>query len=99
MIFYLEPMMKMSGDVTDSNEIKDRIIAISDMRVVNKLSDGITAILSGESLVLIDNLQGALVVANRAWPNRGVGEPSGETVIRGSREGFTETIRFNTALL
>jgi len=39
------------------------------------------------------------VVANRAWPNRGVGEPSGETVIRGSREGFTETIRFNTALL
>ena len=97
--FLLEPMMKMSGEVIDAKEIKDRIIAISDMREVNKLSDGINAILSGESLVFIDNLAGALVVANRAWPNRGVGEPSGETVIRGSREGFTETIRFNTALL
>lgn len=97
--FLLEPMMEMKGEVTDPKEIKDRIIAISDMKEINKLSDGINSILSGESLVLIDNLSGALTVANRSWPNRGIGEPSGETVIRGSREGFTETIRFNTALL
>lgn len=30
---------------------------------------------------------------------KGVSEPSGETVLRGSRDGFTETIRFNTALI
>ncbi|MEG0308163.1 MAG: spore germination protein [Clostridium sp.] len=97
--FLLEPMMEMGKIVRSPKELKDRIIAISDIKEIDKLSDGVDLILSGESLVLIEDLQGALVVANRSWPNRGVSEPSGETVIRGSREGFTETIRFNTALI
>ncbi len=97
--YLLEPMMDFKGSIEKPEDIKERIIAISDMKQIYKLSDGINVILSGETLVLIDDLQGALTIANRAWPNRGVGEPSGETVIRGPREGFTETIRFNTALV
>lgn len=97
--YLFEPLMEMAGQITDPKKLKDKVIAISDMREVTKMSDGTTAVLSGETLVLIEGLSVGIIVANRSWPNRGVAEPSGETVIRGPREGFTETIRFNTALV
>ena len=97
--FLLEPLMESGVDNPTPEKLKDKIIAISDMKEITKLSDGINAVLSGETLVFVDDLGAAFTIANRSWPNRGIGEPSGETVIRGSREGFTETIRFNTALV
>ncbi|MEG2018095.1 MAG: spore germination protein [Clostridium sp.] len=97
--YVVEPLMEMSGQVTDPVELKSRVIAVSDMREVETMTDGLAAALSGETLLFIDGYPGALIIATRSWPNRGVSEPSSETVIRGPREGFTETIRFNTALL
>lgn len=97
--YVVEPLMEMSGQVTDPVELKSRVIAVSDMREVETMTDGLSAALSGETLLFIDGYPGALIIATRSWPNRGVSEPSSETVIRGPREGFTETIRFNTALL
>jgi len=35
----------------------------------------------------------------KEWPNRGVQEPVAESLVRGPREGFTETLRFNTSLI
>lgn len=97
--YVIEPLIEMSGKITDSLELKTKVIAASDIREVKTMKDGLTAVLSGETMLFIDNYPGALIVATRSWPNRGVSEPSSETVIRGPREGFTETIRFNTALL
>lgn len=79
--------------------IKERVITLTDLKEIDSLNDGITALLSGDTFMLLDGSTKALVFATRAWPNRGVGEPSGETVVRGPMEGFTETIRFNSVLL
>lgn len=97
--YVLESLMKEDDPIRDVHDIKDKILTISDMREVEKLSEAVNAMLSGESMMLIDGLGAAFILATRAWPARGVGEPSGETVVRGAREGFTETIRFNTALV
>ncbi|WMJ79704.1 spore germination protein [Clostridium sp. MB40-C1] len=97
--FVLEPLMEGNRKIEKIEDIKDKILAVSDIREVNKLSEGINAMLSGDTLMLINGLGAAYVIASRSWPVRGVGEPSGETVIRGAREGFTETIRFNTVLV
>lgn len=97
--YVLEPLMCNYKNIEKSEDIKDIILAVSDMREVDKLSEGIVAALSGDTLMFIDGLDVCYVIATRYWPARGVSEPSGETVIRGAREGFTETIRFNTALV
>lgn len=97
--YVVELLMEMAGEVTDPVELKSRVISVSDMREVKTMTDGLAAALSGETLLFIDGYPGAIIIATRSWPNRGVSEPSSETVIRGPREGFTETIRFNTALL
>lgn len=97
--YVLEPLMLCSKGIEDVEQIKDQLLAVSDMREINKLSEGVNAALSGDTLMFIDELNCAYVIATRFWPARGVGDPSGETVTRGAREGFTETVRFNTVLV
>jgi len=56
-------------------------------------------IMAGESVFFIDGFDKALVIASRAFPNRGIQSVDTEVVIHGSREAFSEVIRFNTALV
>lgn len=75
------------------------MLTVSDIKEADKLSDGIKAFLSGDTMMLVEDLDICYIIATRFWPARGVSEPSGETAIRGAREGFTEALRFNTALV
>jgi spore germination protein len=97
--YVLETLMVIGADISSVDQIKDRILTVTDMREIKKLSEGINAMLSGDTLMFIDGLGTCYVIATRLWPVRGIAPPLGETSIRGSRDGFTETIRFNTALV
>lgn len=79
--------------------IKDGSISVSDLREIEDIYEGVDNILSGETLLILDQWEKMVVIATKKWPSRGVSEPSTETVIRGAREGFTETMRMNTALV
>lgn len=97
--FLLEPLMRFNGRALDITIVKERIADVSEIAEKSKLSEGIIGALSGDTMLLVQNSQSCLVIGTRLWPTRGVTEPSSETVIKGSREGFSETIRFNTALI
>lgn len=65
-----------------------------------KDSDGLTtALLSGVPLLIIDGYAQAIAIDFRTYPSRSIEEPSKEKVLRGSKDGFVETIVFNTALI
>ena len=58
------------------------------------------AVLSGTSLILGESFGSyAIVVDSRTYPTRSVGEPESDRVMMGSRDGFVETLVFNTALI
>ncbi|MGZ4162484.1 MAG: spore germination protein [Tumebacillaceae bacterium] len=57
------------------------------------------AILTGSTVVLLDGHAQGYVAVTNGWDDRGVQEPSTQTVVRGPREGFCETLRTNTALV
>jgi len=97
--FILESVMLRSERVNNVMDIKNNILTVSDMKEILKFSEGVNALMSGETIMFIEGIPAIYVIATRSWPARGVSEPSGETVIRGGRDGFTETIRFNTALI
>ncbi|MHC1681624.1 MAG: spore germination protein [Clostridiaceae bacterium] len=97
--FVLKPLLKEDIQIDNLSKIKEKIIAVTDLREVEEFDKAINAVLSGDTMMLMDGESKAFVIASRSWPLRGVGEPSGETVVRGARDGFTETIRFNTALV
>ena len=56
-------------------------------------------LLSGTTCLFIDGYETCIVIDCRTYPARSVGEPEKDKSLRGSRDGFVETIVFNTALI
>ena len=60
----------------------------------------IRSVLSGATLMLGSRFgEYAIVLDARTYPARDTGEPEGDKVMRGARDGFVETLIFNTALI
>lgn len=56
-------------------------------------------VLSGAAALFIDGYEECVILDCRTYPSRNVGEPEKDKSLRGSRDGFVETIVFNTALI
>lgn len=94
----------LNGEVFDANTTPAKLImqhfsATFDVKEVQGMDAMASAILSGDSAIFIEGSSTGLVIATRGWPGRSIGEPATESVVRGPRDGFTETIRFNTVLV
>ena len=60
----------------------------------------IQAVLSGATLLIGSKFGAhALIIDSRSYPARETDEPQGDRVMRGARDGFVETLIFNTALI
>lgn len=57
------------------------------------------SVLCGPAMLIVDGIEGQLIIDTRTYPVRGIEEPSKDRSLRGSRDGFVETLMFNTALL
>ncbi|MBZ4664759.1 spore germination protein [Mahella sp.] len=102
----MEPLMyftridqKNAMSNIDIEIIKQLNITVGEIKEDQNVMNIVNAILSGDTAMFIDNFPVALILNSRGWENRGVQEPTTENVIRGPKEGFTETVRFNTALI
>lgn len=82
-----------------SEKASSELIAIHEIKEEDNLDKVIEMILTGETALLIEGSDKALILSTRGWPSRSVTEPPAETVVRGPRDGFTETVRTNTALV
>ncbi len=56
-------------------------------------------ILSGVFALFIDGYDKCLLIDSRTYPARSVSEPEKDKALRGSKDGFVETVVFNTALI
>ncbi len=56
-------------------------------------------VLSGAAALFIDGYEECIIIDCRTYPARSVDEPEKDKSLRGSRDGFVETIVFNTALI
>ncbi|MGE4353449.1 MAG: spore germination protein [Oscillospiraceae bacterium] len=79
--------------------IKSALLHVGEIEESGSINEAVDAFLSGDTVLLIDGSNEALIMGSRGWKSRGIEEPKTESVVRGSREGFTETLRFNTSML
>ncbi|CQR56954.1 stage V sporulation protein AF [Paenibacillus riograndensis SBR5] len=63
------------------------------------LSESITKVLSGMSVFFLEGETEVIIMDTRSYPSRNPDEPSIERVVRGARDGFTETLLSNIALV
>jgi spore germination protein KA len=79
--------------------IAESAICSGDVKTLVSLPDAVRECLSGCVLVYAEGCAAVLSASVKGWEKRGVTEPQSETVVRGPREGFTENLRTNTALI
>ncbi len=58
-----------------------------------------TDVLSGISALLVEGFDKIILLDTRTYPQRTTAEPDNDKVLRGSHDGFTETLILNTALI
>ncbi|TLS50965.1 spore germination protein [Paenibacillus antri] len=95
---FTEDVFKEREELT-GKELMERLLLNFSVRITHEIGEGITAILSGDTLLLVDGIGAGLIVGTRGWDMRSVSEPATETVVRGPRDGFTENIRTNTGIM
>lgn len=97
--FILGMMLKdpeVNGTLDPLDETR---ISMSQTKTMDQWKMVSAAILDGNAALIVDGTPRAYIFSAKGGVRRGVEEPQTEAVIRGPREGFTETIRVNTALL
>ncbi len=67
--------------------------------IINDFDVIVRNILSGVTCLFIDGYEACIAIDCRTYPARGIEEPNKDKSLRGSRDGFVETIVFNTALM
>ncbi len=85
--------------LADIGELRNILLSVGDVKTVTLFDEVVTSSLYGNSILLLDGFSTALDIDTKGWQARSIQEPTVDKVVRGPREGFTETIRFNTALL
>lgn len=79
--------------------LKDFVLPEADMKEIPDFESLFTHLLSGDTIILIDGYTQGFAASSRKWEDRGVTEPNSQTVVRGPKDSFSETLRTNTALL
>jgi spore germination protein KA len=92
----LRPLIRMKIFNQDS-PIKE--ISVSDVKEIYLITDVIKQISIGNPVILIDQQIYGISLGLPKWEKRSIEEPAAESVVRGPREGFVETLRVNTSLL
>ena len=97
--YFLKLAPSVWEDVPDMQSFARRIIPYVEVADEDRLEAACTAILSGNLGLFIEGFSACALVDVRTYPVRGVEEPEKDKVLRGSRDGFVETVVFNTALI
>lgn len=70
-----------------------------EVEVTSDLKKICTDVLSGISALIVDGFTEVILLDTRTYPQRSTSEPDNDKVLRGSRDGFVETLINNTALI
>lgn len=82
-----------------AKELAEKTLSSIEIAIDNNMDRLVTSVLSGQAILLGPNLSDAIVIDLRTYPARSTEEPEKEKVLRGSHDGFVETLVSNTALI
>ena len=91
--------MKPEDMPEDVEGFADKYVPYVEVELDDTLVSITKSILSGQVCLLVDGFDKALIIDCRTYPGRSVSEPWKDRVLRGSRDGFVETVISNVALI
>lgn len=79
--------------------ILELALPASNVTEVPNIKELVSSLLSGGVVLLVEGLDRAILIDIRKHPERAISEPPSEVLVRGPREGFTETLITNITML
>ena len=101
MLKLMDSFLNISADdmPEDATSFSTSCIPYVEVDILGDFDSIFKNLLSGVTCLFIDGYEAAIAIDCRTYPARGVSEPEKDKVLRGSRDGFVETMIFNTALI
>lgn len=81
------------------SKLVKKYIPYVEVEITDDLNKVVDMVLAGPTALVVDGMDKVILIDARTYPARGPQEPDIERVVRGSRDGFVETLVFNTALI
>jgi spore germination protein KA len=81
------------------NMIKSQVLPVKEIKEIGDFEKLFLDLLSGDTIIVMDGFPGAISISTRKWADRGIQEPNTQSVVRGPKDSFSETLRTNTALI
>lgn len=104
-IFERSLIGKLLNSLSDctAEEIWERLetnaLGLSDATPFATMEEAADGMLTGDTILFVDGFNRALKIPDKGYPQMGISEAESEKTIRGSNEGFTESVKSNTALI
>ncbi|WP_246238780.1 spore germination protein [Paenibacillus anseongensis] len=95
----MKSLMLIGGGETSVQRIADAILPVSQTQISDNYGDLLVSVLGGDAALLVEGNAKAILLGIRGTEKRSVAEPETETVVRGPKEGFVESIRTNTSMI
>lgn len=92
-------MIKKEDMPSTATGFSKMAVSYVEVDVITDFDEIIRNILSGVTCLFVEGYEECIAIDCRTYPARSVGEPEKDKSLRGSRDGFVETIVFNTALI
>lgn len=83
----------------DAEEFIKRHVPYVEVDILENFDEVLRNALSGAAVLFVEGYTECICIDCRTYPARSVDEPDKDKSLRGSRDGFVETIVFNTALI
>ncbi|MFC5650327.1 spore germination protein [Paenibacillus solisilvae] len=95
----IETNKDMASDKSMFDFIRNNALSIGEVKVIKGWNEALLSIMSGNAAIFIDGWTEAIGCGTKGGELRAVTEPSSQVVIRGPKDGFTESIGTNVALV
>ncbi|MFC4767944.1 spore germination protein [Effusibacillus consociatus] len=96
----LAPLMQeTAGKANGLNELLKKKLSVSKVKEVKTFADCVEQMSIGNPVMLIERENHGFALGLAKWEKRSIEEPTAESVVRGARDGFTETLGVNASLL
>ena len=92
-------MIKKEDMPSTATGFSKMAVSYVEVDVISDFDAIIKNILSGVTCLFVEGYEACIAIDCRTYPARSVDEPEKDKSLRGSRDGFVETIVFNTALM
>lgn len=80
-------------------QFMEMAIPYTEVELIEDFGQVLKNLFSGVTCLFVDGYEGAIAIDCRTYPARSVEEPDKDKSLRGSRDGFVETVVSNTAMI